>query len=263
MDQSEPIKNRILSLIRRRFFPLWLASTWPYVLEALCMISIAFAVHGRAPSGQPFDPNAVWKAESALNKAAIMLAFIAQIFVPPDLGAVGVAMIVRSDQQGRNLVLKSLVSRYARLVWLVVPLSIALGVLTLLGGLFFLPGIFFAIWRAFVMPALATAQDNLGKAIRHSFRLSLRRFVELFGLALATTIAQVPAVLALGVPIIAAGGGRLWWVGLVVGWTLFTGLEGLIFMTRSLVLALLYLDAVRHEETAPTPLLVAGPAPGC
>ncbi|HEV2133888.1 MAG TPA: hypothetical protein VGR47_06455 [Terracidiphilus sp.] len=205
--------------------------------------------------GQAFDPMAIWKAEGALNKCATLLAFIVPMFVPPDLGAVGVAMIVRSDQQGGVLVLKSLVSHYARRIFLVVPLSIGLGILIVLGGLFMFPGIFLAIWTAFVMPALATAQDDLGGAIRHSFRLSLRRFAELLGLALVTAFAQVPALLALFLPIILAAGEPKWWVGLLVGWTLFAVLEGLIFMTRSLVLALLYLDAVRLEQSAPSPLL--------
>ena len=247
MDQS--VRSQILPLIRRRLLPLWLAATWPFALEACCMVSISFAMHARVVSGQLGSPLEIWQSMSSLNRLAISLAFIVWIFLPLDLGAVGVAMIVRSYQQGKDLDLKSFVSRYARIVWLVVPISIGLGILIYLGSLFFLfPGIFLAIWRAFVMPALATAQDNLGRAVRHSFRLSLRRLGSLLGLALATIIAQIPALLALFVPnVVVAERGPYWWVGRLVGWVLFTGLMGLIFMTRSVVLALLYLDAVRSD----------------
>ncbi len=254
MEQSESVGSQIFPLIRRRLLPLWLASVWPYALGAGCMISISFAVHASAASGHMVSPLDQWHSMSGLAKLAIILAFIAQVSLLPDLGTVGVAMIVRSDRQRENLDLKSFVSRYARIVWLVVPVSISLGTLILIGWVFILP-LFLAPWSAFVMPALAAAQDNPGTAIRRSFRFSLRRFGPLLGLALATGVAQIPALLALFVPGAMLEGGPWWWVGQLVGWSLFAVLMGLIAMTRSVVLALLYLDAVRSEETTRATLL--------
>jgi hypothetical protein len=249
MAKSDSVASQVFPLIRRRFFPLWLAAVWPYALLAGSMTSIAFAVHPRLASGQMGSSADLWNSMSSLNKLAMMLAFTIQIFLPRDLGAVGVAMIVRSHRLGADLELKSLVSRYARIVWLVVPLSIGMGIMTGLGCLLLLlPGLFFALWSAFVMPALATAQDNLGTAMRRSFRFSLRQFGPLLGLLMATIIAEILALLGFFVPNVMAAGGPTWWVGLLVGWFLFSVLMGLIQMTRSVVLALLYLEGVRSEE---------------
>ena len=65
---------------------------------------------------------------------------------------------------------------------------------------------------------------------------------------MATMIAEIPAFLALLVPEVMAAGGPTWWVGILVGWFLFSVLMGPIQMTRSVVLALLYLEGVRSEE---------------
>jgi hypothetical protein len=202
--------------------------------------------------GSPLD---VWHSESILHKLASLLAFIVWIFLPRDLGAVGVAMIVRSDQQGEDLDLKSFVARYARIVWLVVPLSICLGTMILIGSVFIVGGLILAIWTAFVMPALATEQDQLGAAMRLSLSFTTARIGSLLGLWAATALAQIVALLALLVPNFMTGGSPRWWVGVLVGWSLFAVLSSLIFMARSVVLALLYLDAVRSEEAARTPLL--------
>ena len=248
MDPSESESRKIIPLIRRRFLALWLAAVWPYVLLAIGMISISFVVHLRAAAGPMGSPMEIWQSMSALARVAIILAFIIQIFLPRDLAAGGVAIIVWSDRQGEDLDLTAFLSRLGRVVLPLVPLSIGLGMLIFLGGLFILPGIFFAVWSAFVMPALATAGDHAGVAMRKSLRFSLQQIGPLLGLYFGMVIAQIPVLMALFIPLALTSTGPAWWLGLVLGWGLFAVLMGLIFMTQSVILATLYLDAARSSK---------------
>ena len=159
-------------------------------------------------------------------------------------------MIVKSDRQGEGLDLNSFVSRLASIVWLAVPLSISIGAASI-----FMTGLFLVPWSSFVMPALATAQANPRTAVRRSLGFSLRRFAPLLGLALATGVAQSSAFLAFFVCRMAAGDGE-WRVGIIVGWSLFAAMMSIVAMTRSVTLALLYLDAVRSEEVLRAPQLI-------
>jgi len=248
MDPSEPESPKIIPLIRRRFLALWLAAVWPYALLGICMISISFVVHAHVTPGPTGSPMEMWHSMSALAKVAIILGFIIQIFLPRDLAAGGVAIIVWSDRHGENLNLMSFLSRFGRVALPLVPLSIGLGMLIFLSGLFILPGIFLAVWSAFVMPALATAGDHAGMAMRKSFRFSLQQIGPLLGLYFGMVIAQIPALLALFIPLALTSGRSAWWAGMFLGWGLFAVLMGLIFMTQSVILATLYLDAVRSSE---------------
>jgi len=248
MDPSESESRKIIPLIRRRFMALWLAAVWPYALLGICMISISFVVHAHAAAGPMGSPMELWHSMSALARTAIILAFIIQIFLPRDLAAGGVAIIVWSDRHGENLNLMSFLSRFGRVALPLVPLSIGLGMLIFLSGLFILPGIFLAVWSAFVMPALATAGDHAGMAMRKSFRFSLQQIGPRLGLYFGMVIAQIPALLALFIPLALTSGRSAWWAGMFLGWGLFAVLMGLIFMTQSVILATLYLDAVRSSE---------------
>jgi hypothetical protein len=248
MDRTESLSSQIVPLIRRRFLALWLAAVWPYALLAIVMICIAVTLHARAAAGPMVRPQDLWQSLSGLTRFGLVLAFILGIFLPRHLGAAGVAIIVYSDMRGDDLKLRSFLLRFGRVLWQLVLLSIGLGIVIYLGTVLILPGIFLAVWSAFVMPALATAVDHAGMAVRRSFRFSLRRFGLLLGLYFMIVIAQVPALLALFIPIFLTADGLWWWAGQVLGWILFAVLMGFIFMTQAVILAVLYLDALRSWE---------------
>jgi hypothetical protein len=259
MNQSESIVGRTSRIVRRIFVPLWLAAFWPFLLEALCIICAAVIFHAQRGSteGGQFSPMALWQSLTVLAKLRTILIFVVEIFLPRDLATAGIVLVMLSDRGGQALPLKTFVSRMAGILLPLLTLSVVLGLLVMAGGLVFVvPGIFFRIWTAFVMPALAANPTATWSALRKSFGLSLNNFGSLLVLYLATTAATIPAVIALFGSFMFLGSESHWWLGVGTGWTLFTVAMSLVMMVQSVVTTMLYLDARWVSEATPQPLPV-------
>jgi hypothetical protein len=255
MSQSDPLASRVISLIRRRFGLLWLAAAWPYAAEAIVFIGGGFYIHARAAAGEMQSPMQIWESFGSAMKAVLFLAFSVQIFLPRDLACGGTAIIVKAERRDESLGLGTFLARLCRALVPMIPFSVVIGLLILVGGLLILPGIFLAIATAMVMPALATAETHSWDAVGQSLKLSLKRFGPLLGIYVITGIAQVVALFLLIAPNALLAGASVWWASVVIGWGLFAIVMSSIIMVQSIAVALLYLETC---EQAGTPL-VANP----
>jgi hypothetical protein len=249
MDQPEPLISRIGSVIRRHFGRLWLAALWPYLAEVVVILCVRVIVQSLVKPAADSNPMGLWDTLSIGQRCAMLLGFVIMVYWPRDLARAGIAMLVAADQQGDTLTLPAFASRIIRILPVLVALSLVWGSL-ILGGTIFLivPGIFFEIWSAFVMPALALNESDEWSAVRRSLRLSLGRFGQLLVAGLLTAIAATVGIFICEIPVMATAHGPNWWLGWLIALALFLAVVSLTVMVWSVAVAVLYLDAVRAPQ---------------
>jgi len=250
MDQHVSIHSQVSAIIRRRILPLWLAALWPLALLVLLIICMNFVTHARALTEPSMTPMEMWRSKTAASKALSIIFFVLAIYLPRDLATSGVSMIVAADQSGEALTFGSFVLRFLHVVACVVTLSAVLSHLIVFGSFFIVPGIFLAVWSAFVMPAIGTAPECAWNSARRSFRLALSRFPTLLGCELLFGLALMLGLVPLILSMVLLENMPVWWLGRVTGWSLFAILTSFVIMVRSTVLTVLYRSALRRHPHA-------------
>ena len=253
MNQPGSLVNQMTAVLRGNFGRLWMLALWPSLAEAAAIVlvrpftrSLLLSKYG------PISPMNLWQSMGVGARCVILLVFVVQVCLPRDLAIAGVTIGVWRRLENEEIAVRSAIARLARILPILLVLSIVAGSLVVGGTmLLILPGVFFAILTAFVMPSLATAQKGAWAAARKSLGLSMRSFGPLLLLILAMAMAGVVAVCALMIPIAVTADGSNGWMGLVVGLILFLVILTLAVMVYAVGVAVLYRNALRGAAPYP------------
>jgi hypothetical protein len=252
MTQPGPVVSRAFSLIRSSFLALWLASVWPFVAIAVCFLTTSVIFHTVHVPGNEVPLMTAYQSMGALTKLGLMLAFIGSVFLPRDLAAAGITIVVWSEFQGWKISPRLLFSRLGRILIRLLILSMTMGTVCLFASfLFGFPGILAAAAVGFVIPVLAAEDAKGAAAFKTGMRFSLKGYGALCLLYLVVSIISLAGILGGGAAFVALlpTSVGLWWVPLISGWLLFVAFCSLVTMVSATVKAVLFWDVRQVSRT--------------
>jgi hypothetical protein len=234
-----------LRVIKRRLVPLWVAAAWPYIAMAICFLIFGFVIRAYHEPSPQADPITLWRSLSVLAKVGVLLAYVACISLPHGLATAGAVVVVWSDLQGEAVVLQSVFSRIRKVLPRLLVLSLCVGVMcSLFGMFFFVPGILGFAFLSFAIPVLMIEDTRVSTSLRKGIDLASSRtgaVLGLYAIVLVIIVAGL-AILFVGAALVPSNVDFPWWVIPIAFWLVFVFMASALIMGTTTVIVHLYED---------------------
>jgi hypothetical protein len=217
---------------------------------AICLLITAFIVRVYRDPSEQYDPVTLWHRMGVLPRVGVLLSYLACISLPFSFATAGVTVVSWADLQGEAVDLRSVFSRIGRVLLRLVILSLSIGVMSIIGGMFFLvPGIVVFIFMSFAVPVLVIEDATVSTALRRGTGLASTQLGALLGLY--ATVLCVTVIVGGGIGYLASTVDYPWWLGITTFWALFVPLASILIMVATAVIVCLYSDVREKGEEMP------------
>lgn len=231
-------------IFRQRPVLYFFTALTPTVVMVFILFFAAMAI--QLVTGAPPPPLDIWRSMGWAPRTGIILVYLFLFLVPPAIATSAVALLTREDSEGREPSADYVAAATFRRLLPLVVLGFVVYVGAFVGfGLLILPGLFFAAFAAFAIPAATL--ENLGpiQALKRSFRLTRGRIIKIMLIFLAAGISffVVRVLLSLLLWLVSPGLEALYYL-------LFGLFAYFLVMLLSILLTILYLKARAEQEVS-------------
>jgi hypothetical protein len=182
-----------------------------------------------------------------LAKLRVLLVYLVSISLPHGLATAGATMVVWADLRSERIDLWSVLSRIGQVLLRLVVLSLCIGSMCVIAGMFFLvPGILAFAFMSFAIPVLVIEDTKVSVALRRGITLASMRLGAL--LSLYAVVLFLVGVAIVGTIYLASTEDWPWWVGISAFWVSFVLLASILMMGTTAAVVHLYRDVCEEQR---------------